>query len=81
MNVERFHQARSEFDLKYRGKRRYAFVGPALAIGQGALLLSQFSAISTFASAKVRQQQPAEASLLLSTAPTPQHTAHRCNCP
>jgi hypothetical protein len=62
MNLERFQQARDEFDRKYKGKKRYTLAGPALAIGQGALFISQFSAISTLANLKVRQQ-PVEASL------------------
>jgi hypothetical protein len=62
MNLERFQQAKEEFDLKYKGKKRYTLLGPALGFGQMALFISQYSAISTLANAKVRQW-PAKPSL------------------
>jgi hypothetical protein len=49
-----FKQAQAEFHRKHASKKKYLFLGPALAIGQAVVFISQFSAIGTLANAKVR---------------------------
>ncbi len=46
-------KAQTEFSLKYKGKKRYIFIGPLFAIVQAVIFISQFSAINTLAHYKV----------------------------
>jgi hypothetical protein len=48
-----FQKAQAEFHRKYHDKKIYVILGPALAIGQAVVFISQFSAIGTLANAKV----------------------------
>lgn len=52
-HAETFQKASAEFNAKHKGKKKFVLIGPAFALLQAALFISQFSAVSTLASAKV----------------------------